>query len=313
MITVTGSLAFDYIMNFPGKFGDHIMPDKIHEINLSFLVDSLKKQRGGTAGNIAFNLALLKAPTQILGTVGNDFSSYKSFLKKSGVDTSFIKVIKDESTSTAFITTDLINNQMSAFYPGAMNHVNFLKIEEIAEKPQFVVISPTTPEAAVNFAKECKKLDVPYMLDPGMMLPRISDDQLRISIEGADILIGNDYEIALLKDRLKISDEQLLKQVKILIITKGAEGSIIKTPRETVEIRAAKPTEVVDPTGAGDAYRAGFLAGYLKGLNLKTCGQMGAITSCYAIEKYGTTAHRFTLKSFCQRYKKNFKEELDLT
>lgn len=325
MITVTGSLAFDYIMDFPGEFGDHIMPDKIHQLNLSFLVNTLNKQKGGTAGNIAYNLALLGSPVSILGTAGYDFSEYAKFLQDAGVDTSMIKIISMESTSTAFITTDKKDNQISAFYPGAMNEVKNLRIKSIPTPPKFVVISPTTPEAMTNFAKECQDFNIPYMFDPGMTLPRISDTELNIGINGATILIGNDYEISLLKDRLKISDKELLNQVNVLITTLGEKGSIIQTnglsnspsrwaltPGRWL-IKAAKPIEVLDPTGAGDAYRSGFLAGYIKGFDLKVCGQMGSIAACYAIEKYGTTSHKFTIQEFCERYKQNFGESLHLS
>ncbi|MBI2039725.1 carbohydrate kinase family protein [Candidatus Microgenomates bacterium] len=321
MITVTGSLAFDHIMDFPGIFAEHIMPDKIHQINLSFLVNTLKKQKGGTAGNIAYNLALLTVPVSIVGAVGADFSSYEEFLKQAGVDTSHIMVLEDESTSSAYIMTDKSDNQITAFYPGAMTENPSLSLEANSD---LVVISPNDPKAMVNFANQCQTLNIPYMLDPGMQLPTLDAEDLKNMLNGATILVGNDYEISLLSDKLQVTSDKLLKKVKVLITTLGEKGSIIQTagfpdspsrsqsPPGRWSIKAGKPSEVVDPTGAGDAYRAGFLAGYTKGFDLKTCGQMGSVASCYAVEKYGTTSHKFTVQEFCERYRQNFGAELKL-
>ena len=306
MILVTGSLAYDLIMDFPGRFSDNIDPTKIHILNLSFLVDSLKKQKGGTAGNIAYNLALLEIPVSILGSVGEDFDEYQTFLQKAGVDVSNIKVIKDEKTSQAFITTDKADNQITSFYPGSMKNNSSLKIVDLSEKPEFTVISPNDPKAMINFALECQKLEIPYMFDPGMQLPRLTNQDLITGIKGAKILIGNDYEIGLLSSKLKVKSEKLLENIKILITTLGEKGSIIQTKDQNIRIKAAKPKEVIDPTGAGDAYRAGFLAGYLQGLDLKVCGQMGSVTACYSVEKYGTTTHSFTMDEFQQKYKENY-------
>ncbi|HCB22241.1 TPA: carbohydrate kinase family protein [Candidatus Daviesbacteria bacterium] len=306
MVLITGSLAFDIIMDFPGRFSDHIDPTKIHILNLSFLVDSLKKQKGGTAGNIAYNLALLEIPVSILGSVGEDFDEYQTFLQKAGVDVSNIKVIKDEKTSQAFITTDKADNQITSFYPGSMKNNSSLKIVDLSEKPEFTVISPNDPKAMINFALECQKLEIPYMFDPGMQLPRLTNQDLITGIKGAKILIGNDYEIGLLSSKLKVKSEKLLENIKILITTLGEKGSIIQTKDQNIRIKAAKPKEVIDPTGAGDAYRAGFLAGYLQGLDLKVCGQMGSVTACYSVEKYGTTTHSFTMDEFQQKYKENY-------
>lgn len=317
MITVTGSLAFDHIMDFPGKFSDHIMPDKIHQINLSFLVNTLQKQRGGNAGNIAFTLALLKTPVSILGMVGSDFSEYAKFLEKSGVDVSGIKTSQTALTSSAFIMTDHTDNQIAAFYPGAMSENSSLSLSDA--KVNFAVISPNDPRAMVKFTKECQEFNIPYMLDPGMQLPVLTAEDLKMMISKASILIANDYEIALLSEKLKVKSEKLVEYVEILITTLGEKGSLIQTKDQKYEIGVAKPDQVLDPTGAGDAYRSGFLAGYMKklnpdsiGVNLKTCGQMGAVASCYAIEKYGTTSHKFSVEEFKNRYFENFGEKLEL-
>lgn len=311
MITVTGSLAFDHIMDFPGKFSDHIMPDKIHQINLSFLVNTLTKQKGGTAGNIAYNLALLKTPVGIVGMTGHDFPEYAKFLENTGVDISKIQTAENHLTSSAFIMTDIADNQITAFYPGAMEDTPKLSLEGVTT--DFVVVSPNNPEAMVKFTKECQDFHINYMLDPGMQLPALAADDLKDMLNAATILIGNDYEIALLKEKLSLNEAQLLDQVEILITTLGEKGSRVQTKKQTLEINAAKPNQVLDPTGAGDAYRAGFLAGFTKELDLKTCAQMGSLAACYAIEKYGTTNHTFTVEEFKKRYKENFGEELSLS
>lgn len=311
-ILVTGSLAFDLIMDFPGKFAEHIDPSKLHILNISFLVDSLKKERGGNSGNIAYSLALLGMDASILSCAGDDFEPYAKFLTENRVDISNIRVITGESTATATIMTDQVDNQISAFYPGAMKQNINLSIKEIKERSDFAIITPDLPEAMVKFAAECKELQIPYLFDPGMQLPRLTDNQISEGITGAEILVGNDYEIGIILKRLKLFEEDLRSQVKILITTLGERGSIIQSQDQKVEIAPVLTKEVLDPTGAGDAYRSGFLAGYLRGFDLKTSGQMGSLASCYAIEKYGTNNHRFSLEEFIPRYKENYGQELNL-
>ena len=312
MITVTGSLAFDYIMDYQGVFSEHIMPDKIHQINLSFLLNTLKKQQGGTAGNIAYNLALLQNPVSIFATAGNDFVQYAEFLKKTGVDISNIAIVDNNPTASAFIMTDKSDNQIIGFYPGAMSDAPNYSLKDLPAKTDFVVISPNDPKAIIKQAQECRDLKIPFMADFGMQLPSLEAEQVKDILKGAKILIGNDYEISLLCDKAQVTSNKLLEEVEILIITKGEKGSEIKTSTKNYIINAGQTMEVLDPTGAGDAYRAGFMAGFIKGLDLKTCGQMGSIASCYAVEKYGTTTHKFTLEEFCERYQENFGEELKL-
>ncbi len=310
MITITGSLAFDHIMDFPGNFSDHIMADKIHQINLSFLVNNLSKQRGGNAGNIAYTLALLKIPSSILGTVGTDFTEYNNFLKEVGIDVSGIKASSTNHTSSAFILTVFSDNQISGFYPGAMSENTSISLSGI--QTDLVIISPNDPQVMVKFAKECQELKLLFMLDPGMQLPALNPDDLKQMITGAKILIVNDYELSLLKEKTNFSDDDLLNQVEILITTLGEKGSSLQTKDKKIEIGIAKPIEVLDPTGAGDAYRSGFLAGWKNSLELETCGQMGAVASCYTIEKYGTTNHKFTLVEFQTRFKENFGKDLNI-
>ena len=232
---------------------------------------------------------------------------YAKFLQDSGVDISRIQTIQNNLTSSAFIMTDSSDNQITAFYPGAMDSAAKLAL---VQKTDFVVISPNNPEAMINFCAQCQQSDTPYMLDPGMQLPALSPENLQNMLKGATILIGNDYEIALLREKRKGERGKLEEIVQILITTLGEKGSTIQTKDQILQVNAGKVNKAVDPTGAGDAYRGGFLAGYSKNLNLKVCGQMGSIAACFAVEKYGTTNHTFTLEQFSKRYKENFGEEL---
>ena len=312
-VVVTGTLGFDYIMDFPGKFADRIMPDKIHQISLSFLVDTLKKQFGGTAGNIAYTLKLLGVYPLIVAPAGNDFGPYQNFLLKHGIDISGISIRKDVATSSYFVITDKDDNQIGSFYLGASKYAKNLSVASKGIKPDFVVLAPAEPEAMKKYVSECRKHKFPYLYDPAFQIGVFTPDDLLKGIHGAKILIGNDYEISLIEKKLKINHSQLLKLCPVVITTLGSKGSMIETPGKKISILPAKPKKVVDPTGAGDAYRGGFLAGYLRGFNLKTCGQMGAVAAVYTVEKYGTVTHWFSKKEFIQRYTQNYKGNLVLT
>lgn len=351
-IIVTGSLAFDTIMNFKGKFSDHILPDKIHTLNLSFLVDEMQKTRGGTAGNITYNLGLLKSAPILLSTFGKDGEEYREFLKDHGVDVSYTPLSEKLYTSQSLVLTDSADNQITSFYAGSMvenenlsvlsviasersERGNLLKNDKIASSPspklvrdsrndnKFVVISPNTPAAMRCFVQECTQHDIHYMYDPGMQLPRISDEDLKRGIENCEILIGNDYEVELMRRRVGNI------QTPILITTLGEKGAVIFDNRKSggpsvvalpqddnftrqYIINPAVARKIVDPTGAGDAFRAGFLAGYIKDFDLKTCGQMGATCAVYTVEKYGTTTHEFSVDMFCKRYEENYGVKLAL-
>ncbi len=312
-VIVTGTLGYDYIMDFPGRFAERIMPEAIHKISLSFLADKLSKQFGGTAGNIAYTLKLLGVQPHIFSVAGNDFLSYKTFLKKHKLSTTYIKEVKDVVTGTYFCVTDQDDNQIGAFYSGATKYAkdlslgNALKGVAFKGSPDiFVVLAPTDPAAMKRYVLECKKFKLPYLYDPAFQIAQFTAGELKEGIIGAKILIGNDYEISLIEQKLEISHDQLRVMVPIVITTVGSKGSIIETRRESIHIKPARPKNTSDPTGAGDAYRAGFLAGYLRGLDLATCGQMGSIAAVYTVETYGTQTHTFTKKTFVRRYKENF-------
>lgn len=311
-VIVTGTLGYDYIMDFPGKFADRIMPDAIHKISLSFLVDTLSKQFGGTAGNIAYTLKLLGIEQYIVSTAGNDFTPYKTFLKKHKIPTKYIKEYEDIGTGSYFVVTDQEDNQIGSFYTGATRYAKQLTLKGFSlpckENPSinFIVVAPTEPSAMKKYVKECQELHLPYLYDPAFQIASFTAEELKEGITGATIFIGNDYEMALVEEKLGISHEELRVMVPIVITTLGSKGSIIETRRESIHIKPAKPKNTTDPTGAGDAFRAGFVAGYLRGFDLVTCGQMGSVAAVYTVETYGTQTHSFSRQEFVKRYKENF-------
>ena len=303
---VTGSLGYDYIMNFPGRFVDRIMPDKLHQISLSFLADKLTKNIGGTAGNLAYTLKLLGAEPYIVATVGSDFEEYRQFLSKHRITVDGIRVIRNEPCGSYHVITDKDDNQIGAFYTGATKYNKGLSIEQ-SEKPTFVVIGPNDPEAMKKYVTECRKLGYRYLYDPAFQIGNFTPEELRYAIEGAELLIGNDYEVALIEQKLGVTHEDLIMMgPKAIITTLGAKGSIIETRFDAIHVKAAKPKNVSDPTGAGDAYRGGFLAGYVRGLPLEVCAQMGSVAAVYTVEKYGTVTHHYTKGEFIKRYKENY-------
>lgn len=309
---VTGSLGYDYIMNFSGRFADRIMPDKLHQISLSFLADKLSKNLGGTAGNLAYTLKLLGEDPSIISTAGSDFDDYRKFLEKHGIERSGINVVTNEPCGSYHVITDSDDNQIGAFYTGATKYNKDLSVLATG-KPDFVVVGPNDPEAMKKFVAECRTQGLRYLYDPAFQIDNFSPEELKIAIAGAELLIGNDYEIALIEQKLEVTHEELiLMGPKAIITTLGAKGAIIETRHEAVHIKPAKPKNVSDPTGAGDAFRGGFLAGYLKGFDLMVAGQMGAVAAVYTVEKYGTVTHHFTKDEFIKRYTENYNQPLPL-
>lgn len=304
MIVVTGSIAYDYLMKFPGYFRDHIIPDKLESISLSFLVDSMVKQRGGVAPNIAYTLALLGDHPAVFGTVGEDFEDYRAKLDKAGVDTRFARVIPGKFTASFFANTDLSNAQICSFYTGAMAHASELSLRELsAEKIDLVVISPNDPRAMDMYAAECKEMGIPYLYDPGQQVVRASGAELRRGVEGAHFLFVNEYEFELLQKHTEMSVEQILAAVNVVVVTLGAKGADIYTGGQKVHVPVVPPTEILDPTGVGDAFRGGFLRGWQLGLDWATCGQMGALAATYCLEQQGTQKHAYSPAEFVQRYR----------
>lgn len=312
MVLVSGSLAYDQIMDFPGKFSEHIDSSKIHMLNVSFLVNDLRKGFGGTAGNIAYNLSLLGIKTSILGIAGGDFTPYKKFLDKHEVDTSHIKIVDKFFSSSAFGITDSADNQIWGFYSGADRLSENLSTKNISGKIDFAVIAPQNPQTMIKFALEYRKEGIPYLFDPGMQLPWLNGNQLISAFKGATIIIGNDYEISIMEKRSKIKDLHSEYSGKIVIITLGEKGSRVSFNGKKFTVKATAVINASDPAGAGDAYRAGFVAGYLRGLSIEVCAQMGSVAAAFTVEKFGTTSHFFTINEFVRRYKKNYGKDLNL-
>ncbi|HKY73963.1 MAG TPA: carbohydrate kinase family protein [Patescibacteria group bacterium] len=308
---ITGSLAYDNIMDFNGRIADRIMPEKIHVISLSFLVESLRRQLGGTAGNVAYSAHLLNLEPTICSVLGNDADPYLLFLKQKGISAKHIRVVLDELTSNYFVVTDIEDNQIGAFSIGAGKYSSELDISACGPT-SFAALTPTQPEAMTRYVRDCKKLNIPFLFDPAFQIGSMPEDELHEGVQSAQIFIGNDYEVALAEKRLGFTHRELLGAVPIVITTLGSKGSRIETHEECIEVPIAKPTAVVDPTGAGDAYRGGFLGGYLRGFDLRRCGNMGAVAAVYAVEHRGTMEHVYTIDEFRERYKTNFGEALPL-
>ena len=306
-ILITGSVAYDYLMTFPGYFQDHILPDKLDSISLSFLVDSMVRLRGGTAPNIAYTLALLGEKPRIFAAVGEDFAEYRSWLETNGIDTTWAKEVPGEFTASFFANTDLSNAQIASFYPGAMARASDLSLKSVAgEEPDMVMISPNDPEAMKSYVTECIDLGYKYIYDPSQQIVRFSGDELRAGIEGAFALFVNDYEFALTQKMTGMSEERLLEYIEVLIVTRGENGSDIYTKDCHYHIPVAPPKRIGDPTGVGDAFRGGFLAAYGRGLDWETCGQVGALAATYCLEETGTQTHTYTKREFIDRFRECF-------
>jgi adenosine kinase len=306
-IFVTGSIAYDYIMVFPGRFRDHILPEKMHVLSVSFLVDSLTRLRGGTGANIAYNLGLLRERPVLVGSVGEDFAEYRAWLERNGVDCRAVRVVAGDHTASCFINTDLQDNQITAFYPGAMAQAASLSILESGATPgDLVLIAPNDPTAMNRYAAECLEAGVPYLYDPSMQLPRLERADLEKGCRGARILAGNDYEFGMMADKLGVAEAELRRMVPVTVMTKGEAGALITVGDEAFEIPPAKPRAVVDPTGAGDAFRAGFVVGLRHGWPWPVVGRVAALTAVYAIEHRGPQQHSYTVEEFRDRYRENY-------
>ena len=309
-IICTGSIAYDYIMSFPGYFKDHIIPDKLDSISLSFLVDSMVRQRGGTAPNIAYNLALLGESPKLMGTVGEDFEEYRAWLQEKCVDTSLVKVIPGEYTASFFANTDMGNAQIASFYTGAMAYAKELSIKNLDLKDiDLVMISPNDPTAMKRYAQECIELGIPYLFDPGQQVVRVDPKDIREGIQGAQSVFINEYEFELIQKHTGLTAKEIIDAVDYLVVTCGECGSDVYVKDEQYKIPIVTPITIADPTGVGDAFRGGFLRGRKLGLDWQTAGQMGALAATYCLEKRGTQNHSYTLDEFVCRYRTCFDDQ----
>ncbi len=310
-IVVSGSIAYDYLMSFPGRFTDQIIPEKLSRLSVSFLVDEMVRQRGGTAANIAYSLKLLGQDPILLGTVGQDFGDYAAWLREHSIRTDHVVEIPHKFTASFFVSTDEEQNQIANFYPGAMSDCRDISLRDRGlTGADVVIISPNDPQAMLNYAAECRDLDIPFAYDPSQQTARLSGEALRASIPGAGWLMVNDYEFAVIQEKTGWPKERILREVGTLIVTEGRVGSFICHNGEEFRIPIAPPQRVAEPTGVGDAYRGAFFAAHSIGLPVDVCGRVGALCATYVLEQVGTTNHTFTPQEFAQRYEQAFGETL---
>jgi adenosine kinase len=304
-IVVTGSIAYDYLMTFPGSFNEHILPDHLSRLSVSFLVDTMDKRRGGCAPNIAYTLALLRERPKLMATAGLDFAEYREWLNAAGVDTSLVKEVQGKFTASCFINTDLQSNQIVSFYTGAMANAGELSFRTVRDCG-LAIIGPNDPAAMVQYAEECRALGIRYIYDPGQQCARATADELRAGIIGANILICNDYEFELLRNKCGLSEQEVLKRSEALIITRGEKGSSILLKDGQIDIPVVPEKHIADPTGVGDAYRGGLMKGIAAGAGWEVAGRMGSVAATYALEHVGAQSHAYTWQDFVARYEQHF-------
>jgi adenosine kinase len=303
---ISGSLAYDRIMDFPGRFADHIMPEKIHILNVCFMVNGLIERFGGTAGNIAYNLALLREKPVILSCYGKDFAPYREWLADLGLPLTGLKEVPQEFTAGAYITTDLADNQITGFNPGAMKYASDYAFDELNPALALAIVAPGNLEDMLAYTRTYKSLGVRYIFDPGQSIPAWGGADLTEMADRALALIANDYELEMFRQKTGLDEAALLKRTATLIITRGEQGSYILTAVGREEVAAAPARQVLDPTGAGDAYRAGLMKGLVLGLPWRDAARLGATLASFSVEQQGTQEHRLHLADFWARYTQAF-------
>jgi adenosine kinase len=319
-IVVTGSVAFDYLMTFPGKFLDVVVPDRMHRLSVSFLVDTMRRVRGGVAPNIAYGLALFGLRPVIMATAGVDALDYARWLADEGVDTSELHISDDLFTASFFVSTDQVQNQIATFYTGAMARAVQLSFRAFGPGTvSLAVIAPNAPEAMIKYAEECRTLHIPFVFDPSQQVARLSAPEILSGLEGAAILIANDYEFGVIEKKTGLSEAQVLERVPVLIVTRGEEGATIALrggahDAQNVPVTHRIPPAklhgaAIDPTGVGDAFRAGLLAGRQRGLSWEVAGRVGSVAAVFALETVGAQPKRYTMADFLERYRENYGSE----
>src|SRR6056300_2056429 len=304
-ILICGSIAYDSIMVFQDQFKNHILPDQIHNLNICFYVPEMKKNFGGTAGNIAYNLKLLRSNPLIMATHGDDFELYSNWLDSLGISKKYMKKITGMFTAQAFITTDQDDNQITAFHPGAMNHAHINKVSDHAGIT-LGIVSPDGRQGMIEHAEQFAAAGIPFIFDPGQGMPMFDGADLTRFAEQASYCAFNDYEAKLMEERTGKTMEQLAEMVEAVIVTRGGEGSYIYTQGQRLEIPVAKPDALVDPTGCGDAYRGGLLFGLMKGYDWAITARIASLMGAYKIESQGPQNHSFSMDEFAARFEAAF-------
>ena len=300
-VVVSASIAFDHIQQFGGSFKDHILEDKTHVISVSFLLDSLKHQRGGVGGNMAYNLALLGVPVALVGAVGSDFDPYREVLEELGVDLTWVKQVDDDLTASAYMNADMAGNQIASFYPGPGALTQEMDLTEVAGEAEYGIVSAGDPIAMMRHTEQIAKKGK-LVFDPAQQIVILDGDQLSRGIDLAEIVIGNDYELGMIERKTGLGVADIARKAPMTIVTYGSQGSELFAGGESVKIPVATPDPFIDPTGGGDAYRAGVLTGLLLGKDLPVAGRMGAMAATYAIEHHGTQEHSYTREGFVDRF-----------
>jgi len=309
-IIVTGSIAYDYLMRFPGRFNDYFIDGQMHQVSLSFLVEEMTKHWGGIGANIAYTLGLLGHRAKLMGTVGRDFGDYREWLERVGVDTSGVREFPDVFTASYFANTDLENNTISSFYSGAMAYSkDYSLAEAYSGTPDMVIVSPSDPFAMQYLTKECRERNIPFIYDPSQQIPRLTGEELLHDMQGAYAMIMNGYEAEIICKKTEITLEDLKRKIELLIITQGKNGSHIYEHGVLTEVPAFSASEIKDPTGAGDAFRGGLLRGMAAGLPIKLCALMGSLCASYVLEHVGTQNHHFTIPEFIARFRSEHDDE----
>ena len=306
---ICGSFAYDTIMVFPDQFKNHILPDKVHMLNVSFLVPNLRREFGGCAGNIAYNLKLLGDDPIPMGTVGSDFTSYATWMDKHQINRRHVHVKEGNYTAQAFITTDMDDNQITAFHPGAMNLSHETHIKETKDI-KLAIVAPDGRDGMIQHAQQLSEAGIPFIFDPGQGLPMFDGTDLMNFAKQATYIALNDYEAQLFQDRTGLSPSEIAEHVEALIITRGGEGSHIYTDGQRIDIPCAKAEKLADPTGCGDAYRAGLIHGIIHGKDWETTGRIASLLGAIKIEQHGTQNHSFTHDDFISRFEINFGYQL---